>query len=391
MIFSPRMSASMAAAGMTSPTGRCHTFDRRADGYARGEACCAASLRCHDEDAPLLACGSAVRQDGRSASLTAPNGLAQQGLLRASLEDARMLASDLSCAEAHGTGTALGDPIEAGSLAATVLSPAGASAALGLGSGKANVGHAEPAAGATGMLKLALQLQHAMVAPNAQLLALNPHVGAAVGGLACALPQQATACAQAACGGVSSFGYSGTIAHASLRASRALPVHSASDLSWRRRAFAWREATHPLVQHRVSAGSAGEIVFRTPTSGALLLLVADHVVQGRVVFPGAGYLEMARAALCAEQPLDRSAMLQSVVFVQPLVLPHSLCALGFVRLDGGFGRRLLLHRRWCWPVVACQAIASHIIAHHLILEARFPIALSIATHCLRQHGLCSLL
>ena len=312
-MLTPAVGTSFAVAGMTSATGRCHTFDERADGYARGEACCAASLRREDEAASLLARGSAVRQDGRSASLTAPNGLAQQGLLRASLEDACMAASDLSCAEAHGTGTALGDPIEAGSLASTVLMPIGGSSSVGLASGKANVGHAEPAAGATGMLKLALQLQHALIAPNAHLRLLNPHVGSAIGGLSCALSQQAQPCSGAA-GGVSSFGYSGTIAHAVIE-------HSSSSITrptqpavfvWRRRSFAWRSPAHQLAQHRSDVGS--EIVYRTPTS-ALVPLVADHIVQGRVVFPGAGYLEMARASLD-----NSSASLQSIIFMQPLVL-----------------------------------------------------------------------
>ena len=91
--------------------------------------------------------GSAVRQDGRSASLTAPNGQAQQGLLHAALADARVVAGSIMMNEAHGTGTALGDPIEAGSLTGAVLaSRLAGSAPLLLGGIKANIGHAEPAA-----------------------------------------------------------------------------------------------------------------------------------------------------------------------------------------------------------------------------------------------------
>ena len=216
LMLLPSVGTSFAVAGMTSPTGRCHTFDARADGYARGEACCSVSLQAFE--AGIAMSGSAVRQDGRSASLTAPSGVAQQGLLRASLDDARLRATELSCGEAHGTGTALGDPIEAGSLAASTLSPRGADATVvSLGSGKANVGHAEPAAGATGLLKLVVQLQEGRVAPNAQLHVLNPHVASALDGLACALPQHVSARAlERPAGGVSSFGYSGTIVHAAL-------------------------------------------------------------------------------------------------------------------------------------------------------------------------------
>jgi acyl-coenzyme A synthetase/AMP-(fatty) acid ligase/3-oxoacyl-(acyl-carrier-protein) synthase/NADPH:quinone reductase-like Zn-dependent oxidoreductase/acyl carrier protein len=84
VMLTPGYSISFAIAGMTSPRGRCHTFDRGADGYVRSEACCAAALRT-DATTGIFALGSAVRQDGRSASLTAPNGVAQQALIAASL------------------------------------------------------------------------------------------------------------------------------------------------------------------------------------------------------------------------------------------------------------------------------------------------------------------
>eukprot|EP00964_Phaeocystis_antarctica_P003148 scaffold1674_cov66-Phaeocystis_antarctica.AAC.1 len=123
---------------MTSAGGRCHTFDDRADGYVRGEACGAVVL----QPAPGAAagrtvafCGSAVRQDGRSASLTAPNGTAQRALLQAALAEAGVAASSVARLEAHGTGTALGDPIEAGSLQAALLQARGeAQAPLAVGS-----------------------------------------------------------------------------------------------------------------------------------------------------------------------------------------------------------------------------------------------------------------
>eukprot|EP00964_Phaeocystis_antarctica_P163888 scaffold140901_cov181-Phaeocystis_antarctica.AAC.1 len=123
---------------MTSAGGRCHTFDARADGYVRGEACGAAVL----QPAPGAAAGttmvlrgSAVRQDGRSASLTAPNGTAQRALLQAALTEAGMAAAGVARLEAHGTGTALGDPIEAGSVHAALLQARGeAQAPLAVGS-----------------------------------------------------------------------------------------------------------------------------------------------------------------------------------------------------------------------------------------------------------------
>ena len=106
-----------ALAGLTSASGRSHSFDARADGYARSEAIEAIACRLSGAtSASHLACclclGTAVRQDGRGASLTAPNGHAQQGLLLAAIADPALLRGSVVAIEAHGTGTALGDPIE---------------------------------------------------------------------------------------------------------------------------------------------------------------------------------------------------------------------------------------------------------------------------------------
>ncbi|KAJ1457607.1 beta-ketoacyl synthase, partial [Pelagophyceae sp. CCMP2097] len=103
-----------AVAGMISKVGRCHSFDQKADGYVRGEGCVAFLLVAYGADEaatrPQLL-GTAVQQDGPSASLTAPNSASQRRLL----ETVRHGADDAARArhlEAHGTGTALGDPIE---------------------------------------------------------------------------------------------------------------------------------------------------------------------------------------------------------------------------------------------------------------------------------------
>ena len=158
-MYSLVASMGSAVAGMTSRKGRSHTFDERADGYGRGEACGSASLQLlptGDDGAKSIALhGCAVRQDGRSASLTAPNGSAQQALIRAAVADAGATADDMAVLEAHGTGTPLGDPIEASSLSAAILEEHDNDDMLAAGSGKANVGHTEPAAGMTGIVRLA--------------------------------------------------------------------------------------------------------------------------------------------------------------------------------------------------------------------------------------------
>ena len=96
--------------GMTSARGRCHTFDQRADGYCRGEGCGAFLLR-SNASSGVEVVGSAVQQDGPSASLTAPNGSSQRRLIE-SVSRAITDKNGNPSLEAHGTGTALGDPIE---------------------------------------------------------------------------------------------------------------------------------------------------------------------------------------------------------------------------------------------------------------------------------------
>ncbi len=117
-----------ARAGMLSPEGRCKTLDTDANGYVRSEAVVVVALAALDSlqlagmerggsstahlASSVLLLGTAVNQDGRSSSLTAPNGPAQQALIRAALQSAHLAAGKLGALHMHGTGTALGDPIE---------------------------------------------------------------------------------------------------------------------------------------------------------------------------------------------------------------------------------------------------------------------------------------
>ena len=290
LMLLPGVGQGFALAGMTSARGRCHTFDRRADGYARSEACGGLVLRPAGTASALL--GSAGRQDGRSASLTAPNGLAQRALLRAALADAGVGAPDVARLEAHGTGTPLGDPIEAGSLAGAVLLARadGTCGALAAGSVKANSGHAEPAAGLVGLVVLAAGLATRRATPNAQLRLLNPLVGAAVGGAggACVLPTALADLAGGGVGGVSSFGYSGTIAHALLRGDGGAVVSSLVPVVFRRRAFAWAAPGVAAPGSSLSAlalYSTGWALLPTPRTTLLrrMLLISPSLLSTRLL------------------------------------------------------------------------------------------------------------
>ncbi|MFF3396181.1 SDR family NAD(P)-dependent oxidoreductase [Streptomyces sp. NPDC002669] len=221
LMLAPRITRSFARMGMLSPTGHCHTFDAAADGFVRGEGCGAVVLKRladarRDGDRILAVVrGSAVNQDGRSDGLAAPSRTAQQNLYRTALDRAGVDPARISLIEAHGTGTPIGDPVEFASLAAVYgngLSP------CALGSVKTILGHLEPAAGITGLIKTVLCLQHATIPPNLHFTRWNPAISADTTRFY--VPVQCTPWPRnqpVRLAAVSSFGFSGTNAHVILQ------------------------------------------------------------------------------------------------------------------------------------------------------------------------------
>jgi acyl transferase domain-containing protein/nucleoside-diphosphate-sugar epimerase/SAM-dependent methyltransferase/acyl carrier protein len=209
---------------MLAPDARCKAFDARADGFVRADGCGVVVLKRLSEaqaagDRILTVIrGTAVNQDGRSSGLTAPSGAAQEAVIRAALADAGLAPADIDAIEAHGTGTALGDPIEMHALR-NVFGP-GRDRPLLVGSVKTNIGHAEAAAGIAGLIKAVQMLRHGEVAPSLHFGALNPHID--LGGVDLRVPV-ARAPVPLRRIGVSSFGFSGTNAHAVLEAPPAPP------------------------------------------------------------------------------------------------------------------------------------------------------------------------
>ena len=166
---------------MLSPDGRCYVFDRRANGYVRGEGCGVVLLmRTTDairHNLPILAeiRGTAVNQDGRTNGLTAPNGLAQEAVIRSALQNAGVSAAEVGYVEAHGTGTPLGDPIEIRALQNVFSETAGGQhEPLWVGSVKASIGHLEAAAGMAGLIKAVIQCGSGEIFPTANFETLNP-------------------------------------------------------------------------------------------------------------------------------------------------------------------------------------------------------------------------
>ena len=219
LMLSPDNSVATSRWGMLAPDGRCKTFDADADGYVRGEGCGVVVLKrlddaLRDGDSVLAVVrGSAVNQDGPSSGLTVPNGPAQQAVLRAALAAARLEPSEIDYIEAHGTGTALGDPIELGALT-EVFGERDGSAPLVLGSMKTNLGHLESAAGIAAFIKTVLSVRHGHINPHLNFTKLTPNAveGASRFTIAAeGMPWPEVSRPRRA--GVSSFGVSGTNAH----------------------------------------------------------------------------------------------------------------------------------------------------------------------------------
>ncbi|MGW0604770.1 type I polyketide synthase, partial [Streptomyces sp. NPDC002640] len=178
----PESTVGAAKFGGLSPDGRCHTFDARANGYVRGEGAGLVLLKPLAQalaDGDRVYCvirGSAVNNDGATNGLTVPSRRAQEAVLRRALARAGVTGQDVQYVELHGTGTPLGDPIEAAALGAAVGADHEDGPALAVGSVKTNVGHLEGAAGVTGLIKTVLSIKHRLLPPSLNFETPNPQI-----------------------------------------------------------------------------------------------------------------------------------------------------------------------------------------------------------------------
>lgn len=221
VMLQPEYFVGMSKGRFLSPRARCHAFDSRADGYARGEGCGVVLIKPLEQAIEngdriySVILGTGVNQDGRTAGISLPNSAAQEKLIRYVYDRAGVSPEDIHYIEAHGTGTQQGDYAEAMALDRVFQNKQGQCL---LGSVKTNIGHLEAAAGVAGLIKTSLALYHAAVPANLHFKNPNEKIPferlkVKVSDHYQALPETATY----HYAGVNSFGYGGTNAHVVLR------------------------------------------------------------------------------------------------------------------------------------------------------------------------------
>src|SRR6202163_3007874 len=236
VLITPDGFIGFSQAGMLSPEGKCKAFDASANGFVRSEGAGIVLMKrlsdaLADGD-PIYAVivGSAVNQDGRTNGISLPSLAAQARLVREACADARIIPSQIGYVEAHGTDTAVGDPIEAHALAEALCAGRTDETALAIGSAKTNLGHLETAAGVAGLVKAALVLKHGLIPASLHFDTPNPNIDFACLKLRVPVvgePFPDTGGVRMA--GVNSFGFGGANAHVILTEAPLRPQPASRD------------------------------------------------------------------------------------------------------------------------------------------------------------------
>ena len=237
MLLHPYPFVGFTKASMLSAEGRCKTFDASGDGYVRGEGGAILLLKPYEQalaDGDLIHAvilGTGVNTDGYKSGITIPSATAQAKLMRNVCRQAGIAPKDIVYIEAHGTGTAVGDPIETAAIGEAIGKAKLDEQPLYVGSVKSNMGHLEPASGMAGLVKTVLCLKQRALPASLHLETPNPNIDFAGLNLKPVtelihLPESDTPLRM----GVNSFGFGGANAHALLE--EALPSVPQAGTGW---------------------------------------------------------------------------------------------------------------------------------------------------------------
>ncbi len=233
-ILLPDSYIEFSRASMLSKSGKCHVFDRRADGFVRAEGGGMVLLKRLDDalidgdHIHAVIASTSVNQDGKTTGLMSPRIEAQMAMMRDALNQSGLTENEIGYIEAHGTGTQAGDAAEIASLG-EVYGQGARTRPCYVGSVKSNIGHTESAAGIAGLIKAILAVSRGIIPPNIHFETPNPDIDFKQLRIPVAAKPWRGPCGRPRVAAVNSFGFGGTNAHAIVRQAPVdLPVRTAS-------------------------------------------------------------------------------------------------------------------------------------------------------------------
>lgn len=352
--MSQETSLMFSASGMLAPDGRCKALDITADGYGRSEAVSVLRVTMskhfyHENDPECIGCllSCATNQDGRSSSLTAPNGPSQQQVIRKSLSQAQLGSSSISLHGLHGTGTALGDPVEISALQNVVREYTGNQVALI--ASKSSYGHAETVSGLCTLLHVSSNMLKGSIPSITHLRNPNRHMlNILDDSVFSILPRENSMLTRQApnlIGGFSAFAFQGTNAHAVVAAGNPLQRERPTVEHLLHRTHAYIVPNlHVFSSGFFSNLSSLTIEFMV---GSKVRYLLDHKIQHQGILPAATSLDLLShiPRTMFERQIKHgnkhwpTVAVQRVILVSPLLLGPSMEFAGSIKVSAS----MLMH------------------------------------------------